>query len=143
MSSGLDGINRLTMAMQLRDEYSLQKGIPVAHVNDDAIENSSGAVDLVSEDFEFSKASGSQLLGLRFNDISMHRDSVIREAYIEFASTEAGEDAAELTISVEDSANAKSFAKAEKNLSSRKLANGTFNADIAIPAIQNIGDSIA
>ncbi len=134
MSSGLDGINRLTMAMQLRDEYSLQKGIPVAHVNDDAIENSSGAVDLVSEDFEFSKASGSQLLGLRFNDISMHRDSVIREAYIEFASTEAGEDAAELTISVEDSANAKSFAKAEKNLSSRKVASKsvTWNPEFGV-----------
>lgn len=121
LSSGLEGVTRLTMAMQLRDEYSLQKGIPVAHVNDDAIENASGAVDLVSEDFEFSKASGRQILGLRFNDISMHRDSVIREAYIEFASTEPGKEAAELTISVEDSGNAKSFAKAEKNLSSRKV----------------------
>ena len=122
MSSGLDGITRLTMAMQLRDEYSLQKGIPVAHVNDDAIENAGGVVDLVSEDFEFSKASGSQLMGLRFNDLSMHHDSMIREAYIEFASAEAGEDAAELTISVEDSGNAKSFANAEKNLSSRNVA---------------------
>ena len=121
MSSGLDGVTSLKIAMQLRDEYSLQKGIPVAHVNDDAIENSTGAVDLVSEDFEFTRASGNQLLGLRFNDISMHRDSVIREAYIEFASTEPGNDPAELTISVEDSGNAKSFAKAKKNLSSRKV----------------------
>ena len=122
MSSGLNGITSLTMAMQLRDEYSLQKGIPVEHVNDDAIESPSGAVDLVSEDFEFSKAAGRQLLGLRFNDISMYRDSMIREAYIEFASREVGEDPAELTILVEDSGDAKSFSKASKNLSSRKVA---------------------
>ena len=122
MSSGLDGITSLKIAMQLRDEYSLQKGIPVEHVNDDAIENASGVVDLVSEDLEFSKASGNQILGLRFNDIRMYRDSVIRDAYIEFASTEPGENSAELTISVEDSGNAKGFAKAERNLSSRKFS---------------------
>lgn len=122
MSSGLDGVTSLKIAMQLRDEYSLQKGIPVAHVNDDAVENSSGAVDLVSEDLEFSKASGNQILGLRFNGISMHRDSVIREAYIEFASTEPGKEPTELTISVEDSGNAKAFSKAEKNLSLREVA---------------------
>ena len=140
MSSGLDGVTGLTMAMQLRDEYSLQKGIPVEHVNDDAVENASGAVDLVSEDFEFSKASGSQLLGLRFNDISMHRDSVIREAYIEFASMEAGENAAELTISVEDSGNAKSFAKASKNLSSRKVASKsvTWNSEFDVAQAQKL-----
>ena len=129
MSSGLDGISSLKIAMQLRDEYSLQKGIPVEHVNDDAIEDASGEVDLVSEDFKFSQSSGSQLLGLRFNDIRMYRDSVIREAHIEFASAEPGKNSAELTISVEDSGNAKSFAKAERNLSSRKVAKESVSWD--------------
>ena len=124
MSSGLDGITDLKISMQMRDEYSLQNGVPVAHVNDDGMENGKGVVDLVSEDLEFSEKSGNQLLGLRFNKLRMYQDSVVRDAYIEFATVQPEEKSTVMTISVEDTGNAKGFAKAERNLSNRKLGTG-------------------
>ena len=121
MSSGLDGITRLKISMQLRDEYSLQEGIPVKHVNDDAAEDAKGAVDLVSADLQFGEASGSRLMGLRFNDIRLYGDSQIQDAYIEFASAEPASNTGKLTIAAEESGNATSFTKTDRNLSSRKV----------------------
>ena len=127
MSSGVDGIEELRIAMQLRDEYALQEGIPVKHVNDDAAEDEQGAVDLVSADLELTEGSGNRLMGIRFNDIRVYRDSLIRDAYIEFASAEPSKEPTQLTIAAEDSGNARSFGKSDRDLSSRKITLLTIN----------------
>jgi len=127
MSSGLDGIAELQVAMHLRDEYALQEGIPVKHVNDDAAEDEQGAVDLLSADLELTEGSGNRLMGIRFNDIRLYSDSLIRDAYIEFASTEPAKEPTQLTISAEDSGNARSFSKANQDLSSRMVTQSTIN----------------
>ena len=50
----------------------------------------------------------------------MYQDSVVRDAYIEFATVQPEKKSTEMTL-VEDTGNAKGFAKAERNLSNRKL----------------------
>ena len=120
-SSGVDGLTELTVAVRLRDEYELHTGIPVQHVDDDAEESETGAVDLSSSDLEFVQDSGTQLVGLRFNNIKIKPDAKIRDAYIQFTCDEPAVTPTSLIIAAEDTGDAKRFTSEMHDLSSRSL----------------------
>ncbi|MGI9471584.1 MAG: hypothetical protein ACR2NZ_08650, partial [Rubripirellula sp.] len=121
MSSGIEGVTELSVAVRLRDEYELKTGIPVQHIDDDAEESEDGAVDLSSSDLEFVQDSGTQLVGLRFNDIRIQPDARIRDAYIQFTCDEPSVQSTSLIIAAEDTGNASRFSKERHDLSSRSL----------------------
>ena len=121
MSSGIDGVTDLSVAVQLRDQYDLRTGIPVEHTDDDAMENEVGVVNLSSGNLKFAGDTEIQIVGLRFNDIQLQSDAVIRDAYIQFTCDEPSLQASSLIITGEDTGDAKRFSKDRHDLSSRSL----------------------
>ncbi|MCP4782052.1 MAG: PQQ-binding-like beta-propeller repeat protein [Fuerstiella sp.] len=121
MASGVTGVTSLKIKMKLQNEDSFRTGLPVAHINDDAEENDSGSVAVDSSDLELVEDSGSQLVGLRFNDLNLSRGTKIRGAYIQFTCDEPSDDPAALLISAQDVDNAARFSSDQHDLSSRTL----------------------
>ncbi|MEO2024607.1 MAG: PQQ-binding-like beta-propeller repeat protein [Fuerstiella sp.] len=121
LASGITGVTSLKIKMELQEEISLSTGIPVNHVNDDAEESDSGSVDLDSSDLELVEDSGSQLVGVRFNDIRLNRGTQVRGAYIQFTCDESSDDPTSLLISAEDTDDAARFSDDRHDLSSRTL----------------------
>lgn len=121
LASGAENVTDVRLAMKLRDQYELASGIPVAHVDDDAEEGDSGQVSLDSSDLELVRDSSNQLVGLRFNQIQLARDSVIRSAYLQFTCDEPSEGPTSLIVACEDTGHAARFSADSHDLSSRTL----------------------
>ena len=121
LASGVTGVTDLKIKTKLRNEVSLSTGVPVNHVNDDAEESGSGSVDLGSSDLELVEDSGTQLVGLRFNDLRLIRGTKIRGAHIQFTCDETSDDPTSLIISAQDADNAARFSDDQHDLSSRTL----------------------
>jgi outer membrane protein assembly factor BamB len=120
-ASGADGVTDLRIGLTLRDDMALVQGIPVGHANDDATEASNGKVNLTSDAVLGKKTS---LVGLRFNKITLSPDAVIREAYIQFTGRDLSTEMSTMSISAEDSGNAKRFSATDHDISAR-----TFSAE--------------
>ncbi len=121
LASGVTGITSLKIKLKLQNKDSFSTGLPVSHVNDDAEEDDSGSVALDSSDLELVEDSGSQLVGLRFNDLSLSRGTKIRGAYIQFTCDEPSDKPTSLLISAQDVGNAARFSDDQHDLSSRTL----------------------
>lgn len=90
--------------------------------SDDAEETSKGAVTTNGDDIELcydTKTTGSQVVGLRFNGISIPQGAAITKAYIQFTVDEKTNAGCTLTIKGEASNNAAAFTTASKNISGR------------------------
>ncbi len=119
LASGVDNITDLEINLRLEKPYSLQTGLPVEHVDDDAEEYETGDVDTTSSDLELVEDSGPQTVGVRFNNINIARGAKVRGAHLQFTCDEVAKDATSLVIGVEKSANAKRFATTPRNINSR------------------------
>jgi hypothetical protein len=86
---------------------------------DDAEEHSDGTVDLGSQILELGFKEGLQIVGLRFDDITIPSNSVIEQAYIQMTRRKDSQEELQLTISGEDAANSASFIAADGDISSR------------------------
>ncbi len=91
----------------------------MSHENDDAEENEKGKVDRSSSDLEMVNDGGTQLVGIRFNEIKLSPQDDIRNAYIQFTCDEISSSPTSLIITAEDSGNAKRFSDDSHDLSSR------------------------
>jgi hypothetical protein len=119
LASGADNVTEVRLSMKLSDEYDLSSGLPVVAVEDDAEESETGAVSLDSSDLELVKDSNKQLVGIRFNDVQLARDSLIRSAHLQFTCDEPSDEATSLIIAAEDTGSARQFSEDSHDLSSR------------------------
>ncbi len=96
--------------------------VRVATRSDDAEEAESGAVDTGSSDLEltFDGSKGHQLVGMRFNGVSVPQNAVITNAYLQFTVDETQNDnPINLLVRGQASDNAATFASTTNNLSTR------------------------
>ena len=97
--------------------------VSVASGDDDAEESAAGDVNVTSTDLELANddasGAGNQLIGLRFNDISIPPGAIITNASIQFTADEAQSQTAVLAISVEAADDAAPFAATANNLGAR------------------------
>ncbi len=115
----------------------------IASGNDDVEETSKGVVNLSSDDIELvydTKATGSQVVGLRFNGIAIPQGAIITKAYIQFTVDEATSTNCNLTIRGEDSDNSVAFTASSKTVSRRVKTTASVNwAPAAWTTIGNSG----
>jgi outer membrane protein assembly factor BamB len=119
LASGVEGANEIRIGLKQAESSRLGAGISIAHDSDDAEENEKGKVDLTSSDLELIEDDGTQLVGMRFNGISLPRNATIRKAIIQFTCDETSKSNTSLIISAEKSPNAKRFSKDSHDISSR------------------------
>ena len=90
--------------------------------SDDAEETSKGVVVLNGDDIELTydtKTTGSQVVGLRFNNLTIPQGAAISMAYIQFTVDEITTASCNLTIKGENSANSSIFLNEPNNISGR------------------------
>jgi len=119
LASGVEGATEIRVRLSLANEQGLQAGVAVNHAEDDAEENERGEVSLDSGDLELVEDSGSQLVGLRFNKISLARGAAVRSAYLQFTCDEPSSAPTSLIIAAQDSGHAERFDDASHDLSAR------------------------
>lgn len=118
-ASGVENVTELTIQLRMNEPYDLSAGLPVNHADDDAEENENGQVDLSSSDLELVEDGGRQLVGLRFNDISIARGARIEHAYLQFTCDESAGDPTSLLLTTELSPNSARFESVQHDISSR------------------------
>ena len=94
--------------------------VRVAAGSDDAEERATGSVALSSSDLElvFDKG-GHQMVGMRFNSLTIPQGATIHKAYVQFQVDETHSGATSLTIAGEATDQAPTFTTANGNISSR------------------------
>lgn len=93
--------------------------------SDDAEETAKGEVSTSGDDIELvydTKTTGSQVVGLRFNGVTVPANSVITKAYIQFTVDEKTNTSCNLTIRGEKNGNAATFSSAAKVSTRSKTA---------------------
>ncbi|TLD41093.1 MAG: hypothetical protein JETT_2614 [Candidatus Jettenia ecosi] len=98
---------------------TLTKEIRVAASTDDAEERPSGSVLLSSTDLDLVFDKYNQIIGIRFQGITIPKNAIITNAYIQFKADEITSEATSLTIQGENVDNAVTFAAVSGNISSR------------------------
>jgi hypothetical protein len=94
--------------------------IQVSNGNDDAEERvSSGGMSLGSSDLELIYDNQDQIVGIRFQNVTIPQGSAITNAYIKFTTDEISVDATSLEIWCEKRDNPSSFTTSDYNISSR------------------------
>ena len=94
--------------------------VRVAISSDDAEEDlATGVVDLTSSDLEMIADATDQVVGVKFNYITIPQGATIDKAYIQFASKGTATNATTLTIKAEDVNTAATFSSTNNNISSR------------------------
>jgi hypothetical protein len=102
-------------------QIEFEAQFPVLAGNDDAEEKiNTGAMDIGSTDLEMTRESSDQLIGLRFNALSIPRGATIRSAYIQFTVDETDDEPTNLIIHGEMSAQASPFSTTAFNISQRE-----------------------
>jgi hypothetical protein len=111
----------------------------VSSDNDDAEERvSNGHMYRNSSDLEMTQESHRQIIGIRFRDISIPKDAIITNAYIQFATDETDSESTNLTIHGEDSDNALTFSEADYDISSRPQTSSSISW--SPPAWNSVGE---
>jgi hypothetical protein len=90
--------------------------------SDDVEESSSGSMLLNSNDIELvydTYSTGNQIVGLRFNGVSIPKGATVTSAFIQFTADKANLWTCRLTIKGEKTGNAQSFSSTLKNVSNR------------------------
>jgi hypothetical protein len=93
---------------------------PIAAENDDAEQRAgSGEMKLNSSDLEMTKASSTQVVGLRFTNITVPRGSTITASWVQFRADEDNSRNTTLNINGQAANNASTFIDNDFNISSR------------------------
>ena len=109
------------LSIQTMDNIELSMlDIRIATGTDDAEEAANGNVTIASSDLELVEEVSTQLVGLRFQNVTIPPQSTIINAYIEFEVDETSTTATSLSIAVEDSANALGFTTSSNNIANRQ-----------------------
>lgn len=98
--------------------------------SDDAEESAKGSVVLNGDDIELvydTKSTGSQVVGLRFNGISIPNGATITKAYIQFTVDEKTNAGCTLAIKGENIDHAPTFSTANNNVSGRSKTTASVN----------------
>ena len=93
--------------------------VRVVASSDDAEEKANGGTDINSSDLELVENEGSQVVGVRFNEINIPQGAVIENAYLQFTVDETSSVATNLSIAAHDTDNAEGFASTSNNISAR------------------------
>jgi hypothetical protein len=103
--------------------------VSVSASNDDAEEKTAtGKMDRGSSDLELvDQGSNNQLVGMRFNNLSIPQSATITNAYLQFQVDETHSGSAALMIEGEATDDAQAFTTANGNISSRNLTGATVN----------------
>jgi outer membrane protein assembly factor BamB len=124
LASGVEGLTDLRIEVQSKPADELQSGIAINHADDDAEENENGEVSLTSSDLELVEDSGSQIVGMRFNNIPLQPKANVRSAAIQFTCDEASQKPTSLSITAENSSHAERFRSVAHDISSRDRVAG-------------------
>ena len=120
-ASASASFNWNVQARNTGSEVTLERRISVG--NDDVEENGEGRVYLGSSDLELVTDTGlgysSQIIGLRFVDITIPAGATIEQAYLEFMTDEVSTSPTSLNLQAEASDNAPAFTFSQNNVSSR------------------------
>jgi hypothetical protein len=119
LASGADNVTDVTIDLKLEDESDLRKGVPVDHADDDAEEQEDGSVSLTSSDLELVEDGGTQLVGVRFNNVELARGAEVRSSFIQFTCDEPTDAPTTLLIAAQDAGHAERFSSDRHDLSSR------------------------
>lgn len=93
----------------------------VSQSSDDAEEDKDGDIDLSSSDLELVKDDDDQIIGIRFQNITIPQGATIRSAYLEFEVDEESDKDTKLEIRAEDVDNASTFNSTNENISDRPI----------------------
>ena len=116
---------------------------PVINSSDDAEEEvSTGVMDITSSDLELTFESGSteQLVGLRFDDVTLPEGSTIYRAYIQFQVDDDNTDNTNLVIQGEKSASSTTFNTSVGDISTRTLTSNQVQWN-DVPEWNTVGDA--
>ena len=102
--------------------------IKIASSNDDAEEQVfDGQMNMSSSDLEMTEENATQLVGIRFQNLPINKETAIANAYIQFTTDERSTGNVNLTIHGEASENATPFTNTDYNLSARPTTDTTIN----------------
>ncbi|HEX6813105.1 MAG TPA: hypothetical protein VF384_15895, partial [Planctomycetota bacterium] len=123
--SGSDGLLTRTDSVTVTVDAAGSIVRAIAASSDDAEEGPT-AVNRTSSDLEMGiDGTVSQVVGLRFTNLTIPAGAVITSAYVQFTCDEATTDPTQLTIAGQDSDDAATFANTALNISSRPLTTAT------------------
>ena len=112
--------------------------IRVSASDDDAEERADTTMSRTSSDLEMAfDKGGNQLVGMRFNNVTIPQGSVVTQAWIQFQVDETGSTPTSLTIHGEDVDNALRFITPSGNISSRPLTSSSRNWSPAPWTVKN------
>jgi len=94
-------------------------------VNDDAEEDSVGAMDINSSDLELVKESSDQTVGIRFSGVSIPQGATVLNAYVQFKVDETASGATALMIQGQAADNSPAFTTSSGDISSRGRTNAS------------------
>jgi hypothetical protein len=124
-ASGLKGAVDISLTLDSKAEQALAAGIHIAASTDDAEEDAKGKVRLDSGDIELTEDATEQVIGLRYTDLEIPRGAKLDLAYIQFKADEKCKETGELVIAAQADDDAATFAKSDKDISSRPRTKGT------------------
>ncbi len=116
LASGVENVSEVTIGLSLAKGVSLKGGVPVSHADDDAEEKENGDVSLSSSDLKFIT---DELVGVRFNNISLPRGANVHSAFIQFTCDEPSEEPTSLIIAAENTGHAERFTEDGHGITSR------------------------
>lgn len=114
--------------------------VSISTGSDDVEQRADGSMYTNSSDLEMILDSSSQVVGLRFQNISIPKGAFIKSAYIQFSANETDDIETSLTITGENVDNAPAFSSARENVSSRNKTSASVNWD-SIPAWEIIREA--
>ena len=104
----------------LQAQVPFEARFPIIAGNDDAEEKTNtGAIDIGSSDLELIRESSDQVVGLRFDNVTIPQGAVINAAYIQFTVDEADDEPTTLVFHGELSSNAAPYSATAFDISQR------------------------
>ena len=116
--------------------------VRVNHDDDDAEERvSNGDMNRSSSDLELVNEDHEQLVGIRFNDITIPSTAIITGAFVQFTVDETDDDPTNLIIKGEVVANSLTFSGSDGDISDRLKDNTASVSWSSIPAWNTVGEA--
>lgn len=142
-AESFDGTSSLAPKLVIEFTSPIHTSFQISSNDDDAEEDiANGGMDLSSSDLEITNdGSSSQLIGMRFNNISIPSGSIIQSAYVQFTVDEANSGGdVDAYIAMEDADDATSILGSTANLSNRNFTSASVLWD-NIPDWVTVGDN--
>ena len=116
-ASGVQGFDVIRLPLSIHVENAKEgRGFRINSTEDDAEEQPDGEISAGSSDLELTNDGDNQVIGLRFSDVTLTKDSIIEEAYLQFTCDETNSEPTNLTIAIVNRGDAKKF-KGSKSIS--------------------------